>query len=67
MPTYDFRCKTCGHKWEAVQKMTDPNPKCDQLVYAPDPASCGGESEKVISKAPPAHFTGSGWAKDGYK
>lgn len=67
MPTYDFRCKVCGNEWEAVQKMTDPNPKCDKLVYAPDPCSCGGDSEKVITKVPPAHFVGGGWAKDGYK
>ena len=57
MPTYDFRCKVCGHKWEAAQKMTDPNPKC----------KCGEEAEKVFNKAAPVHFHGGGWAKDGYK
>lgn len=67
MPTYDFKCKVCGHRWEATIKMTEENPRCEKLVYAPDPCSCGGESEKVFGKAAPVHFHGKCWAKDGYK
>ncbi|MDP6890052.1 MAG: zinc ribbon domain-containing protein, partial [Phycisphaerales bacterium] len=24
MPTYDYRCKACGHEFELMQSMTDP-------------------------------------------
>jgi hypothetical protein len=57
MPTYDYKCKTCGHRWEGVAKMNDPCPPCVQ---------CGLESQKVFGAAP-IHFHGSGWAKDGYE
>ena len=33
MPTYEYECKACGHRWELVQRITeDPVetcPKCD--------------------------------------
>ena len=36
MPTYTYRCETCGHTFEAVQKITDNPltecPKCDEIV-----------------------------------
>lgn len=65
MPTYDFRCRVCGHQWEATIKMADPNPKCERPTEAPEP--CNGESEKVFCRAAPVHFHGKCWAKDGYK
>lgn len=56
MPTYDYKCCTCGHRWEGVAKMNDPRPPCEK---------CGGESEKVFG-AVKAHFKGGGWAADNY-
>ena len=73
MPTYDFKCEVCGRRWEAVQKMSDPNPKCGAVLEHSKQngehiySECAGESEKVFGKAAPIHFHGSGWAKDGYK
>lgn len=36
MPTYDYQCTACGHKFEAFQKITDKHlekcPKCDKKV-----------------------------------
>ena len=52
MPTYEFRCRDCGHTFDVVQKMTD-----DPLTVCPN---CGGQLRKVF--APPAiAFKGSGF------
>jgi putative FmdB family regulatory protein len=52
MPTYEYRCRDCGHSFDVVQKMTD-----DPLTECPN---CGGHLRKVF--APPAiAFKGSGF------
>ena len=52
MPTYEYRCRDCGHTFDVVQKMTD-----DPLAVCPN---CGGELRKVFT--PPAiAFKGSGF------
>lgn len=54
MPTYDFECQTCRHRFEVTQKITDPNPdKCPQ---------CQGPVKKVFS-AVGIVFKGSGFYK----
>ena len=52
MPTYEYRCRDCGHSFDIVQKMSD-----DPLTHCPE---CGGELRKVFT--PPAiSFKGSGF------
>jgi putative FmdB family regulatory protein len=52
MPTYEYRCRDCGHTFDIVQKMSD-----DALTHCP---KCGGDLRKVF--APPAiSFKGSGF------
>jgi putative FmdB family regulatory protein len=52
MPTYEYACKACGHRFETWQSMSD-----DPLTICP---VCGGELRKVF--APPAiTFKGSGF------
>ncbi len=52
MPTYQYRCRDCGHSFDIVQKMSD-----DTLTHCP---KCGGDLRKVF--APPAiSFKGSGF------
>jgi putative FmdB family regulatory protein len=52
MPTYEYRCRDCGHSFDIIQKMSD-----DPLTHCPE---CGGELRKVF--APPAiSFKGSGF------
>lgn len=52
MPTYEYRCRDCGHTFDVVQAMRD-----DTLTVCP---ICGGELRKVF--APPAiSFKGSGF------
>lgn len=57
MPTYEYKCKKCGHNFDAQQKISDP-----PLKTCP---TCGGEVERMIS-ATSFVLKGSGWYKDGY-
>jgi putative FmdB family regulatory protein len=52
MPIYEYQCKRCHHRFERIQKFSDPHvKKCPQ---------CGGPLEQLLS--PPAvQFKGSGW------
>ena len=52
MPLYEYQCKKCKHRFERIQKFSDPHPKkCPK---------CGGPIEQTIS-APAVQFKGSGW------
>ena len=52
MPLYEYKCKKCQHRFEKIQKFSDPLVK-----KCPD---CGGSVEQVLS-APAVQFKGSGW------
>jgi len=52
MPLYEYECKKCHHRFEKIQKFSDP-----QVKKCPE---CGGPVEQVIS-APAVQFKGSGW------
>jgi len=52
MPIYEYQCKKCKHRFERIQKFSDPHVK-----KCPD---CGGPVEQVLS-APAVQFKGSGW------
>jgi putative FmdB family regulatory protein len=52
MPLYEYQCKKCHHRFERIQKFSDPHMK-----KCPD---CGGPVEQMIS-APAVQFKGSGW------
>ena len=52
MPLYEYQCKKCGHRFERIQKFSDPMvKKCPE---------CGGAVEQLLS-APAVQFKGSGW------
>lgn len=55
MPTYDYRCKDCGHEFEAQQAFTD-----DALTECP---SCGGALKKKFGSVGIA-FKGTGFYKN---
>lgn len=81
MPTYDFKCLTCGVTFEVSQGMNDGNPTCQALAAPPVPTdasegseqddtaaggrACGGDTQKLISRGT-FHLKGGGWYKDGY-
>ena len=52
MPTYEYRCKDCGHTFDIVQSMKD-----EALTVCP---ACGGDLRKVFG-APMISFKGSGF------
>lgn len=52
MPLYEYQCKKCGHRFERIQRFSDP-----MMKKCPD---CGAKVEQVIS-APAVQFKGSGW------
>ena len=54
MPTYEYLCRSCGERLEAVQAFTD-----DPLVTCP---ACGGELRKVFGSVGIV-FKGSGFYK----
>jgi putative FmdB family regulatory protein len=52
MPTYQYRCKTCGHNFDVFQKFSE-----EPLTTCPE---CGGEVRRVLQPAG-IIFKGSGW------
>ena len=52
MPIYEYVCKKCHHKFEKIQKFSDPRvKKCPE---------CGGPVEQALH-APAVQFKGTGW------
>jgi putative FmdB family regulatory protein len=54
MPTYEYLCRECSHRFETWQKMTD-----DPLTTCPE---CGGDIRRVLFPAGIV-FKGSGFYK----
>ncbi len=52
MPLYEYECLTCAHRFERIQKFSDP-----LVDVCP---KCGGVVRKLIS-SPAIQFKGSGW------
>lgn len=60
MPTYEYRCEACGHRFEAFQKMSD-----DPVETCPE---CGEpEAERQMSAGAGVVFKGSGFYETDYK
>ncbi len=59
MPTYEYKCLSCGHRFEAFQKMTD-----EPIKVCPE---CGGEVKKLIGTGAGLIFKGSGFYITDYK
>lgn len=52
MPLYEYQCEVCGHRFEKIQKFSDP-----PLETCP---TCEGAVRKLIS-SPAFQFKGTGW------
>lgn len=53
MPTYEYKCRNCGHIFDVFQKITD-----EPLKSCP---KCGGEVYRLISGGVGIIFKGSGF------
>jgi len=58
MPTYEYKCQTCGYTFEKFQNMKDkPISKCPK---------CGHKVQRLIGAGAGVIFKGSGVHKTGY-
>ena len=59
MPIYEYACKKCDHKLDALQKMSD-----DPLLDCPE---CGEPALKRPLSAPRFRLKGKGWYETDFK
>ncbi|KPL04292.1 MAG: FmdB family transcriptional regulator [candidate division Zixibacteria bacterium SM23_73_2] len=59
MPTYEYRCKKCGHRFERFQNITDEPLKACPL--------CSKEVERLIGCGAGIIFKGSGFYSTDYR
>jgi len=59
MPIYAFECAACGHDFDRLQKLSDPDP-------AACPA-CGADAVRRQLTAPAFRLSGSGWYETDFK
>lgn len=59
MPIYEYRCDSCGHQKEHLQKMSDP-----ALTTCP---ACGQETYGKLLSAAGFQLKGSGWYATDFK
>ena len=57
MPLYEYECNACAHRFERIQKFSDP-----LVDVCP---KCGGAVRKLLS-SPAIQFKGSGWYINDY-
>ena len=53
MPLYEYQCKACHHRFEKIQKFSDP-----LVTECPE---CGEDEVEQMISAPAVQFKGSGW------
>ena len=59
MPIYAFACTACGHRFDRLQKLSDPDPSaCPQ---------CGVDAVRRQLTAPWFRLSGSGWYETDFK
>ena len=58
MPIYEYTCRECHHRFDALQNMSE-----DALTTSP---SCGKESLAKLVSLPSIQLKGGGWYKDHY-
>jgi putative FmdB family regulatory protein len=57
MPLYEYKCRSCGEKFEVIQKFSDAPVETHE--------KCGGPVERLISTSA-LQFKGSGWYVNDY-
>ena len=59
MPIYEFQCSACGHRFDRLQKLSDPDPEtCPE---------CAAVQVKRRLSAPQFRLSGGGWYETDFK
>jgi putative FmdB family regulatory protein len=58
VPLYEYQCKVCHHRFEKIQKFSDP-----LVTECPE---CGEDEVEQMISAPAIQFKGSGWYVNDY-
>ena len=53
MPLYEYECTACGHRFERIQKFSDP-----PVEACPN---CGEQKVQKLMSSPAIQFKGTGW------
>ena len=53
MPLYEYECESCHHRFERIQKFSDP-----LVDVCP---TCGKQTVRKLLSSPAIQFKGSGW------
>jgi putative FmdB family regulatory protein len=53
VPLYEYQCKACHHRFEKIQKFSDP-----LVTECPE---CGEDKVEQMISAPAVQFKGTGW------
>lgn len=59
MPIYEFQCNACGHRFDRLQKLSDPDPSTCP--------SCGAPQVQRQISAPQFRLSGGGWYETDFK
>ena len=59
MPIYAFACDACGHEFDRLQKLSDPDPDACP--------ACGKPAVKRMVTAPTFRLAGGGWYETDFK
>ena len=59
MPIYEFECRSCGHVWDRLQKLSDPDPEAC-------PTCAAGEVGRRVTAAA-FRLKGGGWYETDFK
>ena len=59
MPIYEYRCQSCGHELERIQRMND-----EYLTDCPD---CGAAELRRLVSAAAFRLKGAGWYETDFK
>lgn len=59
MPIYEFECRSCGARFDRLQRLSDPDPdSCPE---------CGAAQVKRCLTAPAFRLAGAGWYETDFK
>jgi putative FmdB family regulatory protein len=59
MPVYEFECGSCGHRFDELMRLSDPDP-----THCP---ACHAETVRRRLSAPQFRLSGGGWYETDFK